>query len=145
DQPLRAESAEPTQSQQLLQAISAATASLTGERFFKVLAEQFARILNVRYVLFLRHLDQPVTRVRTLAFWYGDHLVEDIEYSVAGGPCEEAARGLTFYPAGVQERFPLDAALVEMGAKSYCGLPLSASSGRVLGHLAILDARLMAQ
>ena len=45
----------------------------------------------------------------------------------------------------LQTLFPSDAQLGELGAESYIGVPLVSASGRLLGHLAILDDRPMAE
>ena len=133
---------ERRQTDDLLKALVEGTASATGAEFFASFARALAGVYGARYVVVCEHLDSPVTRVRTLAFWKGDHLGENIDYDLAGGPCEETAKGeMTYYPHGIQEHFPDDKDLVELGAESYCGLPVADSTGEVIGHLAILDDR----
>ena len=50
---------------------------------------------------------------------------------------------LCHHPAGVQERFPQDEGLIDLGIQSYLGVPLVDSEGQVLGHLAVFDERPM--
>src|SRR5438094_738815 len=76
------------------------------------------------------------TRVRTLAFWDRGRFLDNIEFDLAGTPCEDVVRGgLCHHPRGVQQKFPKDRPLQEMGIESYLGVPLQDGSGRVLGHL----------
>jgi PAS domain S-box-containing protein len=50
-------------------------------------------------------------------------------------------REFCFYPQGIQQMFPDDRMLSEMGAESYAGLPLWDSSGHSIGLIAIMDSR----
>lgn len=68
----------------------------------------------------------------------------NIEYSIRGAPCQNVVgKCLCHYAENLQELFPDDALLRQMGAQSYIGLPLSDSSGRPLGLMAALDSRPM--
>lgn len=128
----------------VLRTLLEATSGKSGTRFFDSTVETLARVLQVRHVALCEHLDHPVSRVRTIAFWQDDRLVNNIEYEVAGGPCELAASGaVVFYPDAVRSRFPRDLILEDLGVESYCAYPLSDSTGRPIGHLAVLDDRPM--
>ncbi len=82
--------------------------------------------------------------MRTLAYWTKDCIAGNIEFNLAGTPCEEVIAGaLCHHPEGVQERFPQDQGLIDLGIQSYLGVPLVDSHGRVLGHLAVFDERPM--
>jgi len=141
---LRAEVAQKEQAQADLEAIVKGTASKIGEDFFASFVGEIARRFDVAYVLVCEHLDAPVSRVRTLAFWSVDGLAEDIEYDLASGPCAVTASGeQSFFPEGIQELFPDDQDLVDMQAESYCGFVLHDRQGRTIGHLALLDTRPM--
>ena len=141
---LRAEIAQKEKAQSAAQAILQGAVSEVGEDFFASFVEEIARSLEVTYVLVCEHLDTPLTRVRTLAFWGPDGLADEIEYDLAGGPCAVTATGeMTFYPRGIQSLFPDDHDLVEMRAESYCGFALRNRVGSIIGHLALLDTRPM--
>ena len=84
------------------------------------------------------------TRVRTIAYFGQDRLLENVEWDLAGTPCEEVVKGnLCHHPAGVSRKFPADEPLVRMGIESYLGVPLVAPDGKHLGHLAVFDPRPM--
>src|SRR5262249_46543446 len=87
---------------------------------------------------------ETTTRARTIAFWARDRIVENVEWTLAGTPCEEVVHGsLCHHPRGVQRKFPEDRPLVEWGIESYLGVPLRDSEGKVLGHLTVFDDRPM--
>lgn len=127
-----------------LRLIVEGTASKTGEEFLKSLVRYLAEVLRVRCALVTRFANASKTRVRTLAFWQGDGFYENFECDLSESPCEEVLKGQPrFYPAGVQELFPNDATLVQLGVQSYSGMPLIDAAGNILGHLAVLDNKPM--
>lgn len=125
--------------QQVLEAVAEGTAGTSGERFFAAMVQQFARALQVERAFITECADSPVTRVRTLAYWSTSHGPRDsFEFALAGTPCEEVVQQgrSCFHPEGLAQLFPREA-----GYESYLGMPIIASDGRVLGHLAIFDTR----
>jgi formate hydrogenlyase transcriptional activator len=117
------------------------TAHATGADFFPALVRHLAGALGVQHAFVAECTDIRKTRVRTLAFWSRQALAENMEYDLAGTPCEAViGQGKTsVHPDDVQTRFPQDRDLAALGARSYLGLPLVAASGEILGHLAVLD------
>jgi PAS domain S-box-containing protein len=74
--------------------------------------------------------------LRTLAFWSNGEFAANVEYALAGTPCEQVIGGQDcFIPSGVQVRY----APREQGIEAYFGVPLRAQSGQVLGHLCAFD------
>jgi PAS domain S-box-containing protein len=126
-----------------LRAIVESTAERTGEQFFQVLVEKLAGILHVSHA-FVSEFAGAQTRVRTLAYWTRDHIAPNIEFDLAGTPCEDVLSGTQcHHPQGVWQKFPQDQGLVDQGVESYLGVPLRDTDGRVLGHLAVFDERPM--
>jgi formate hydrogenlyase transcriptional activator len=117
------------------------TALATGADFFPALVRHLAGALGVQHAFVAECTDLQKTRVRTLAFWSGQSLADNVEYDLAGTPCEAVIgqRTTAVYPDDVQTRFPQDRDLATLGARSYLGLPLVGASGDILGHLAVLD------
>ena len=129
----------------ILRALVESTASATGEAFFQTLVRHLASAIDVHYA-FVAEFATPTTttRARTLAFWARDHLQENVEWTLAGTPCEDVVRGnLCHHPKGVSQKFPDDKPLIELGIDSYLGVPLRGVDGDVLGHLAVFDERPM--
>jgi formate hydrogenlyase transcriptional activator len=80
--------------------------------------------------------------LRTLAFWAGESLADNIEYDLALTPCEAVIGGeICHHPSRLQKLFPGDKDLVILEAESFVGLPMRDGSGEIIGHLAVLDNR----
>ncbi|MEM8963287.1 MAG: ATP-binding protein, partial [Acidobacteriota bacterium] len=128
----------------VLEAIVERTARTTGEEFFRKLVETLATALPVRYCFATECFEQPVTKLRTLAFWGDNAFAENFEYRIAGTPCEHViARGTgRVYGSQIQELFPDDDDLVQLSAESYAAVPLNGSTGGdPIGHLVVMDDR----
>ncbi len=144
-QQLQAEVVERQQSEQILRSIVEGTAAVTGKAFFRSLVRSLAEALNVRYALISGCIDTPPTRVCTYAFWQNNEFGENIEYDLYGTVCEMvfSGQGCQYYPTGVKTLFPQDEGLVELQAESYAGIPLFSAAGKPLGHLAVLDDKVL--
>jgi formate hydrogenlyase transcriptional activator len=126
-----------------LRAIVEGTADKTGNQFFESLVEHLARVLGVSYA-FVSEFAETVSRVRTLAYWMRDRIAPNLEFELAGTPCEEVIGGkLCHHPVNVSEKFPQDQGLIDLGVQSYLGVPLRDSAGHILGHLAVFNDKPM--
>ena len=128
-----------------LRVIVEGTAHSTGEEFFQTLVRHLAQaVVCITPSSPSSPLPETTTRARTIAFWSRDRIAENIEWTLAGTPCEDVVHGnLCHHPSGVRQNFPEDRLLVEWGIESYLGVPLCDPEGKVLGHLAVFDDRPM--
>lgn len=127
----------------LLEKLVVGTATSLGKEFFRALVSKLAEALNVKYAL-VAEFTEINTRVRTLAMWAENQLIDHYEYDLLGTPCEDVVKGkLCHYPEHIQSLFPADITLVEIHAESYLGVPLLSPKGEVLGHLAVTDTKPM--
>ena len=91
-----------------LRAIVEGTARSTGEVFFESLVKHLASTIGVSYA-FVAEFAGVATHVRTLAYWGRGEILPNIEFDLAGTPCEDVVRGgSATIPCGVQEKFPQD-------------------------------------
>jgi PAS domain S-box-containing protein len=127
-----------------LRAIFEGTASQVGVEFFSALVKNLAAALDVKYA-FVSEFCTDRTKVRTLAFWAGDRLTDNIEYAIVHTPCERVLAGELYHCADrVADRFPgHKQALDDLAVESYLAIPIMRSNGQVLGHLAVMDTRPM--
>jgi formate hydrogenlyase transcriptional activator len=126
-----------------LRAIVAGTARNTGQEFFQTLVRHLAEALNVEHAFVAEFVERPV-RVRTVAWWAKGRITENIEFALDGTPCSDVySQGYCHYAEHVQNRFPHDADLIELGIESYLGVPLLDADEKPLGHLAVFDPRPM--
>lgn len=108
--------------------------------FFDALVEQLARLVAVEHALIA--VIRAPNIAETLSVWSNGALASNIRYSLTGTPCETVVgHQPCLYPCNVQERFPQDELLVQLGAESYMGLPLFAADGAAIGILAVLSNR----
>ena len=125
-----------------LRDITEGTARSTGDDFFRSLVKHLSNALQVQYCFVAECTDETKKRVRTLALWAGEGLGKNIEFPLAGTPCERVIEGnVCSYPEQLQVLFPEDEGLVTLGAQSYTGVPLTSSVGIVLGHLVVIDTK----
>lgn len=124
------------QARTLMENAYRAVVALPGENPFQAAASSLASFLDV-----------PVAFVTEIA---GDSLkvlgsygpVHGEELPFGGTPCARVAAEKTLQelPRGFVEAYGVPS-FVDLVPEAYCGLPLPASSGEVLGVLAVLDAR----
>jgi len=131
---------------ELAWAVAEGTSLSTGTDFFRALVSNLANALRVPYVFVAECTDASRTRVRTLAFWNRNGLADDIEYPLAGTPCQVVIDGTGgCYPDNIQTLFPQDTDLAGLSARGYLGLPIRNGSGEVAGHLAVIDDKPLPQ
>ncbi|MFP4009586.1 MAG: PAS domain S-box protein, partial [Spirulinaceae cyanobacterium] len=131
--------------EEALQLMVQGTGLQTVVDFFYSCVRYLAQVLKVRYAIVTRWVDESQTRVKALAFWTGEDWAEELEYDIVNTPCEQVLRGhQCFYVDRVQECFPKDCDLAQLGVQSYLGIPLMNKAGDVIGHLAVLHTTAMA-
>ncbi|MFA6972629.1 MAG: PAS domain S-box protein [Gallionella sp.] len=113
----------------------------SAENFCDALAQFLSETLGVDYVVIDR-LDKKPGVAETIALYAKGAIVPNMHYDLKGTPCEHViGRRFCFYPQGVQQLFPDDAMLVEMGAESYAGIPLWDAAGLPIGLIAVMDSK----
>jgi transcriptional regulator with GAF, ATPase, and Fis domain len=90
---MKQEVLERQRAEERLRAVTEGTASVTGDDFFQSLVRHLALTLQVPYAFVAKCTGVRNTRVRTLAFWQGDHLGDNVEYNVAETPCLKVVDG----------------------------------------------------
>lgn len=112
----------------------------SGEFFFQSLATYLAETCGMDYVLIGRLKDEET--VETMAFYSRGAIGGNIEYKLAGTPCEQVVgKDLCCYPEDIQKLFPEDEELVRMEAESYAGIPLRDSKGDPVGLITLIGSK----
>lgn len=110
------------------------------ESFFDALAQYLGEVLHQDYVI-IDKLDENPDMAETVAFYAKGGIVPNLRYPLKGTPCENVmGKQLCVYPQGVQQLFPEDRLLVEMGVESYVGVPLWDSLGKPIGLIALMSS-----
>jgi len=127
-----------------LRTILKGTATETGERFFEALVENLAKALQTHAAWVTEYFPES-RRLKALAFYLDGSFLKAWEMDIAGTPCEhviDQAR-LIHFPDNLLNLFPIDPDITGLKAASYMGLPLTDTSGTILGHLAVMDLQPM--
>jgi formate hydrogenlyase transcriptional activator len=128
-----------------LRKIDEGTAATTGAEFFNSLVKSLAEALQAKYAFVSKLVEGNRARVRTLAFWKGDGFLDNFEYDLLHTPCERVLAGeVCLFSEKVQDLFPEHREdLAKLGVESYLAIPVSDRSGKVMGHLAMMDTKPM--
>lgn len=131
---------ERRKAEEQLQKTLDVTATKTGADFFPTSAMLLAESLGVAHALLT---ERSGDTLRTLAFVVDQSLQPKVyEYPIVGTPCEQVLKTGEFHcGCSIQELFPEDSDLVDLGAESYLGLAMQDSQGEVVGHLCVLDRK----
>ncbi len=129
---------------QAFRSIVEGTSAQTGIEFFQSLVRHLASALPARCAMVSEILEGHDSKCRIIAGWNGEQFISDHQYEVTHTPYEDLMGGRSsFYSDGVQEVFPDEIFLKEIGANSYAGVPFFDSSLNVMGHLVVFDRRPM--
>lgn len=114
-----------------------ATSGTLGEDMFVAMARAITEAFGARWG-FVGELISS-TRVRTRGGWTAGAAIPAVEYDLEGTPCAEVVwNSACSYPDDVQQRFPEDHMLVEMGARGYFGMPVFGRRGTPIGLIVVL-------
>jgi PAS domain S-box-containing protein len=107
----------------------------TGLPFFQSLVRHMSKALGADLVL-VGEFQAPDT-VQTLAAYFDDKPVPNVEYRIAGTPCEHAAAhmGDCFFAERLAEQYPMDAFPIGGGYSTYMGVALQDTQGSLIGIL----------
>jgi formate hydrogenlyase transcriptional activator len=113
-----------------------------GEQFFPSLVQQLATALSVDYA-YISELSEEGDRFRSKAGWGKGQPLPPFDVP-AKGPCESVlTKKCVHHPDHLRVLYPHVSLIQEIGAESYCGVPVIDRQDRVLGHLAIMDSKPM--
>ncbi|NWF73264.1 MAG: PAS domain S-box protein [Nitrospirae bacterium] len=127
-------------------AIVEGTAAETGDEFFTSLVRHLTSTLHVQYALIgIVNGGQP-KKIRTIAVSAGGALVDNFEYDLVNTPCATAlTETFACFDRDVQATFPQFQHLADLGAESYCAVPLRTKGGAVVGLLVVMDTKPLQQ
>ncbi len=112
-----------------------------GDNFFDALVQFLGKKFDADYVI-VDKLGESADVAMTVALYAKGKIAPNITYALKDTPCENViGHKLCFYPRNVQQRFPKDSLLAEMGVESYLGIPLWDAFDQPVGLIAILDGK----
>lgn len=133
---------ERKRTEEALRTVVEGVAAETGEDFFSSLVRRLATVLNVQYA-YLSEMNAERTQFRSLAGWGRGAFLNPVKVP-ATGPCETVLTGqAVHHPDQLQAIYPHVPLIADLGVVSYCGVPVADRTGRVIGHVAIMDDKPM--
>ncbi len=123
-----------------LRAIVEATSATVGREFFDSLVRHLATALGVDYA-YISELKPDGSRFQSKAAWGKGQKLPPFDVP-SGGPCETVlTKRCVHHADGLPDLYPHVQLIQDIGVISYCGVPVVDSTGRVLGHLAVMDSK----
>ncbi len=125
-----------------MQEAALAVSTAEGERIFEDLVGALASILDVEFALISVFVEPERTHLRTLATFFDGRIAKNIEYPIAGTPCERAiGRESSYFARGVRDAFPGDWTLIDKAIEGYAATTLNDAQGRAIGALTVMSRR----
>ncbi|MCG7984629.1 hypothetical protein A3194_12745 [Candidatus Thiodiazotropha endoloripes] len=125
-------------SEEILRQAALGISEAKGEEVFDSLVLHLSQAVNADYAFIgiLKNHDQIQTRSLSI----DGEIAGNINYTLEGSPCANVVgQQFRFYADNIQQRFPHDDLLRQIGVESYAAIPLFDSNDKVLGLLAVLD------
>jgi len=114
-----------------VRAIVSSLSSARGENFFDTIVLALAKAIDADHV-YVATLDDEQSIATTIAYTQQGQITENFSYELADTPCADVcADNVCMYNDGVQQAYPKDELLVQMGVNSYVGTPLKDKHGEV--------------
>ena len=139
--PLRARD----QDNELLERALKEACNEVGESFFRHCIKALCENLGMDYAFVAKVEDcDDGKKARSLSFFNStDGFLSNMSYPLKGTPCWEVYQGggPICIPRRVQQAYPKDLDLVELGVDSYLGIPITDFSGKTFAHLALLSKK----
>ena len=126
--------------------IAAGVSAQSGKVFYQQMVKHLAKLFDSDYA-FIGLLDDDNPKiVNTLAVYAHGAIAENMSYSLINTPCDNVVGERTCcHPRDVQQLYPKDLLLVDMGVDSYIGSPLFDKQNKPIGLIVALDSNPMPQ
>jgi len=122
----------------LFSTIARATLGATGPAYFEALVRAVADAFGADAV-FVGELDRDGASVTSIAARVDGESAGPLTYELVGTPCEQVlGTHACVFTDGVQQRFPADTMLADMGVRAYCGVPIVSTDPAPRGILVAL-------
>ena len=114
--------------------------NLNQDQVLEKLAQHLFEITRVKYVLLGKPQLPDPTELRTLILLENGKVLDNMNYSIVGAPCENVlSYSICYYPLGIQNEFPQALLLQHLGVHSYMGITLKDSTNQnIIGIITLL-------
>ena len=132
----------------ILQAIGSGESHPEAKKTFRYLAKMFAKALGLKAAFIAENVENDPDQFRILAYHLGDHALTELEglaIDYETGPCDNVRRDSVFLMRDdLQQNYNSDI-FKSQGINAYVGFAIHDDEGRVVGHVAGLHDRALAE
>lgn len=112
--------------------------SATGEEFFQTLVQSLSLAVDSEYAVVCEFTDGTRTRMQTVSAYADNKLIENYQFNLCGTPYADLLQaGALCHGEQLRQLYPDDQAAQRLMLDHFAGIPLTASSGAILGVMAI--------
>ena len=132
--------------EEALRNVVVASALNDEESIFSTLVANLGKALQVKEAFVGQIIGKKNDKIKTIAYYKNDRIIENVEYDLDGTPCSDVLRDDKYVVANnVANLYPKDYALKKRGIESYMGMILKDNKGKRLGIIAILNDKKLQQ
>ncbi|MEN9866013.1 MAG: hypothetical protein RL748_1603, partial [Pseudomonadota bacterium] len=118
------------------------TQGIGNEAFFQLLVTDLAQALRTDRAFIGLRMPDNSQLIRTMGNYVDGALGEDYEIDIQNTPAQVALQGqMVVIASQVQQAFPRDLNLAEIGMQSYAGAPLRDAAGNAIGVLGVMHSQ----
>ncbi|MGJ8645040.1 MAG: GAF domain-containing protein [Luteolibacter sp.] len=118
--------------------VASSVTDTVGNRFYETLALDMTETLGASAGV-VGKIPRGDETVNSLSYVLDGKVMENFTYSLDGTPCEQVESGdVCIFSDRIQELFPEDHVLVELGAESYAGVALLDNENRRCGIISVI-------
>ena len=127
-----------------IKTIASAVSSTSGDDFYNDLVTNMAEMFDADFA-FIGLLDEhDAMKINTFVVYSHGEIIPNISYDLKGTPCSNVVgKSACAYPNHVQDLFPDDEKLFNLGVDSFVGLPLFSNEGLPVGVIVVMDSKPM--
>jgi diguanylate cyclase (GGDEF)-like protein/PAS domain S-box-containing protein len=110
------------------------------EQYFNHISKELAQIYDTAFAFIGVFTDSRQKSIRTLSVWCKDKHADNFSYDLQGTPCQDLIDlKIELVAQDVQQKYPQDKMLVQMGIESYFGAPIVSVNNSMLGVVVVMD------
>ncbi len=111
-----------------------------GAAFFRALAKDLAKALDVQYAFLAEFPDAHRTMAQTVAVWAQGQFTDNFSWDMVNSPGPHILHNKTpSWGQDAQRHYPLDLLLAKWNINSFIGIPLLNSMGNITGLIVAMD------
>jgi DNA-binding CsgD family transcriptional regulator len=124
--------------------ISQKITNVDEDMFYKNMVYGLADAFKVRWSMICL-LSPGGKEAKILSLWDQINFQSELVYKLKGTPCEKVKQGKApfFCEKNLTKYFPKDFLATQWGVESYLGIPIVSKTNEIMGHLAVMDDKLI--